>query len=98
MREADEVYLSTPSIRSWEAGLTRRAGPPTPSYEDPAAPVHRSPARYLWVMLLAPLYEVLPLTCARCGAEMRLIAFAAGLLSTGFYAPALASSGSRQSA
>jgi len=31
--------------------------------------------RYLWVMLLARLFESLPLTCPNCGADMRLIAF-----------------------
>ncbi len=35
----------------------------------------RNPAaRYLWAALLARIYEVLPLICPRCGAEMRLIA------------------------
>ena len=31
-------------------------------------------ARYLWAALLARIYEVLPLICPHCGAEMRLIA------------------------
>lgn len=35
----------------------------------------RSPSRYLWAMLLARIYETLPLTCPGCGAEMRIIAF-----------------------
>jgi hypothetical protein len=35
----------------------------------------RSPARYLWVMLLARLFESMPLTCPNCGADMRIIAF-----------------------
>jgi len=35
----------------------------------------RSPARYLWAMLIARIYEVFPLVCPHCGAEMRLIAF-----------------------
>jgi hypothetical protein len=41
------------------------------------APVRnaRSPARYLWAMLLDRLFESLPLTCPNCGADMRLIAF-----------------------
>ena len=30
--------------------------------------------RYLWAALLARIYEVLPLVCPLCGAEMRLIA------------------------
>jgi hypothetical protein len=35
----------------------------------------RSPARYLWAMLLARLCESLPLVRPNCGADMRLIAF-----------------------
>jgi hypothetical protein len=37
----------------------------------------KAPSRtaYLWAVLLARIYEVLPLTCPRCGGEMRLIAF-----------------------
>ena len=31
-------------------------------------------ARYLWAVLLARIYEALPLICPHCGAEMRLIA------------------------
>jgi hypothetical protein len=36
---------------------------------------HRSPARSLWAMLLARLYEIVPLTCPLCGGPMRIIAF-----------------------
>jgi hypothetical protein len=32
-------------------------------------------ARYAWALLLARIYEVFPLTCPRCGGEMRIIAF-----------------------
>ncbi len=32
-------------------------------------------AHYLWAMLLARIYEVLPLVCPHCGGEMRIIAF-----------------------
>jgi hypothetical protein len=35
----------------------------------------RSPARYLWALLLARIYEILPLRCTQCGAQMRIIAF-----------------------
>jgi len=35
----------------------------------------RSSARYLWVVLLARIYEAFPLICPMCGAEMRIIAF-----------------------
>jgi len=39
------------------------------------APAHRKAARYVWALLLARLYEVLPLVCPKCGGEMRIIAF-----------------------
>lgn len=32
-------------------------------------------ARYAWALLLARIYEVLPLMCPKCGGEMRIIAF-----------------------
>jgi len=40
-----------------------------------AAPNARSPARYLWAVLLARLFGSLPLTCPCCGADMRIVAF-----------------------
>jgi len=43
--------------------------------DDPPQAIGRSPARYLWGMLLARIYEAFPLTCPQCGAEMRIIAF-----------------------
>jgi hypothetical protein len=43
--------------------------------EDLPGKIWRSPARYLWVMLLARIYEAFPPPCPRCGAEMRIIAF-----------------------
>jgi hypothetical protein len=35
----------------------------------------RSPARYLWAMLLARIYEAFPLACPVCGSPMTIIAF-----------------------
>ncbi len=40
-----------------------------------AAANDKGGAHYLWAMLLARIYEVLPLLCPQCGAEMRIIAF-----------------------
>jgi hypothetical protein len=48
---------------------TAPVAPPT------AEPAARRAARYAWAMLLARIYEVFPLLCPRCGAEMRIIAF-----------------------
>jgi hypothetical protein len=58
-----------------DADLTH---PPPPSVASPptaAAPSGRSPAHYLWAMLLARLFTSLPLVCPNCGADMRIVAF-----------------------
>ena len=57
--------------------MTDDASAPAEVAEPPAAPVPnaRSPARYLWAMLRARLFESLPLVCRDCGADRRLIAF-----------------------
>ncbi len=45
--------------------------------QTPCEPVppKRSPAHYLWAVLIARIYEVFPLLCPICGGQMRLIAF-----------------------
>jgi hypothetical protein len=40
---------------------------------DPVPP--KRPAHYLWAVLIARIYEVFPLLCPICGAQMRIIAF-----------------------
>ena len=40
-----------------------------------AEPPHRQAARYVWALLLARIYEVLPLLGPQCGGEMKIIAF-----------------------
>lgn len=56
-----------------EAGLNPS---PLPQPAQPeAVPPKRSPARYLWAVLIARIYEVFPLLCPMCGGQMRLIAF-----------------------
>ena len=49
-----------------------RSPDPEPAQDNSG---HRSPARYLWAVLLARLFETFPLECPRCGGEMRLLAF-----------------------
>jgi hypothetical protein len=39
------------------------------------APPRRAASHYLWAMLLARIYEALPLVCPICRAQMRIIAF-----------------------
>jgi hypothetical protein len=48
------------------------AATPTPAVPLPrdaatAEPLHRKAARYVWALLLARIYEVLPLLCPKCG-------------------------------
>jgi hypothetical protein len=38
-------------------------------------PPKRSPAHYLWAVLIARIYEMFPLVCPMCSGQMRLIAF-----------------------
>ena len=59
------------------AQVTARARPPNPQLPaaPPAQQPRRSPAHYLWALLLARIYEVLPLRCTVCGSQMRIIAF-----------------------
>ena len=45
-----------------------------PSLTTPGEPRRASPAAYLWAVLLARIYAVLPLICPVCGTQMRLIA------------------------
>ena len=49
-------------------------GKAVPSQPAPVPP-KRSPAHYLWAVLIARIYEVFPLLCPKCGGQMRLIAF-----------------------
>ncbi len=47
-----------------------------PSQAEPAKPVpSKRPARHLWAVLIARIYEVFPPLCSHCGGQMRLIAF-----------------------
>ena len=49
--------------------------PPAPIAEPTAEPARRRAARNTWALLLARIYEVFPLVCPHCGADMRVIAF-----------------------
>jgi hypothetical protein len=53
-------------------GAASPLGSPTGAAEEVPSP---HPARYLWAMLLARIYEIFPLTCHHYGGEVRLIAF-----------------------
>ena len=73
-----EVLAPNAPPRAQVTAWARPATPPSPAplpAGDPAQHAERSPARLLWALLLARIYEVLPLQCPLCAAPMRLIAF-----------------------
>ncbi|OLP05680.1 transposase family protein [Rhodoferax antarcticus ANT.BR] len=63
-----------PSNMSEGASAVVALGHAIPTTPEPAPP-KRSPAHYLWAVLIARIYEVFPLSCPLCGGQMRLIAF-----------------------
>jgi len=65
--QADSDRATSSSACNGADGATSE---PSPSDEKP-----RRPAVYLWAMLLARIYELFPLVCARCGGEMEIISF-----------------------
>ena len=70
------VLAPNASLRSVVTALAPAAIPPAPtSAATREEPRHRTVARYLWAMLLARIYEVLPLSCPICHSQMRIIAF-----------------------
>jgi len=58
-----------------DAVATQPSAPAQTAGEEPFEKPHRFPARYLWAMLLARIYEAFPLICPTCGTEMRIVAF-----------------------
>ncbi len=56
-------------------GAQQQPGQEQETTEDVVESLWRSPARYLWAMLLARIYESAPLVCPHCGADMQIIAF-----------------------
>ena len=70
------VLASNASLRSVVTALAPAAVPPAPaSAASSGEPCHRAASRYLWAMLLARIYEALPLSCPICHSQMRIIAF-----------------------
>ncbi len=73
------VLAPNAPLRAAVTALARdtAATPDQPAVAEPVGGEQhrRSPARYLWAMLIARIYETFPLSCPQCGTEMRLIAF-----------------------
>jgi len=67
------VALGRPELVSEEPATEGDVASPSPSAEPAPAPA--SPARIRWAILLARIYDVLPLLCPACGSEMKILAF-----------------------
>lgn len=52
---------------------TRASAPPAAAHDESTRPA--TPARLRWAVLLARIYEVLPLLCPACGGELKILAF-----------------------
>jgi len=74
---AKQVVVQTDPATTGEGAFgVAPLGNVLPSQSGPAQPVPpKRPAHYLWAVLIARIYEVLPLLCPKCGGQMRLIAF-----------------------
>ena len=66
-----EVHATEPPL---EQTVTDKASPETTQCIE-SKPLNRPLSHYLWAALLARIFEILPLTCPRCGQEMPIIAF-----------------------
>ena len=74
------VLAPNSPLRAQVTALAKETTEATPSTteadkSDGSHPLPRSPARYLRATLIARLFEIFPLTCRYCGAEMKIIAF-----------------------
>ena len=69
------VLAPNSPLRAQVTALARQPARRLPDAAHAAHAPARSPARYLWALLLARIYEILPLRCTLCGGEMRIIAF-----------------------
>jgi hypothetical protein len=67
------VALGRPELVSEAPAAESDVASPSPSPEPAPAPA--SPARIRWAVLLARIYDVLPLLCPACGGEMSILAF-----------------------
>jgi hypothetical protein len=68
------VLAPNAPLRAQVSAWARTPHPQLPAFPPVQQPA-RGPAHYLWAVLLARIYELLPLRCALCGGEMRIIAF-----------------------
>jgi hypothetical protein len=69
------VLAPNAPLRAQVTALARQAPAPLPEAAPAPRAPERSPAHYLWAVLLARIYELLPWRCVQCGSEMRIIAF-----------------------
>ncbi|MBK8891243.1 MAG: transposase [Dechloromonas sp.] len=84
LRAAVTALAGAKDVAPLPSAMTEAVSAPEPGTTVPNAPDEvadeptcRKAARYVWALLLARIYEVLPLACPKCGGDMRIIAFMA---------------------
>ena len=75
LRAAVTALAGAKDVAPLPSAMTEAVPATEPGATDERA--HRKAARYAWALLLARIYEVLPLACPKCGGDMRIIAFMA---------------------
>jgi hypothetical protein len=69
------AVAAAPATRAQPAQTGVGVGAPGVAPQGNAVPPKRSPAHYLWAVLIARIFEVFLLLRPKCGGQMRLIAF-----------------------
>ena len=74
---ADLMGIKEESEEKYTVDVSAGTGIPKPSKEaePPKRMGNSTRASYLWAMLIARIYEALPLLCPRCNHPMKIIAF-----------------------
>jgi len=74
LRDAVTAMAAPAQQATGQTGAGEGAPGVVPQPTQPEPP-KRAPSHYLWAALIARIYEVFPLLCPLCDAQMRLIAF-----------------------
>ena len=75
LRQAVTAYAGLPITGEVAINDPVPAADKDPAEAEPKKPSY---AASLWVMLIARIYEVLPLICLQCGGELKIVAFLTG--------------------
>jgi len=70
----DMPHVARLAPAGWKAERLQASESVQPCPEEPPCPVSDKESRSTWARLIAQVYEVHPLICPRCSAQMRILA------------------------